>query len=56
MLATAAAAQTLPAPVAVTDAEATARAVADTLYIHERYTKTEYQIPIRDGVMLYTVV
>ncbi|WP_426061580.1 CocE/NonD family hydrolase [Hymenobacter sp. B1770] len=56
LCATGAAAQTLPAPVAVTDAEATARAVADTLYIHERYTKTEYQIPMRDGVKLYTVV
>ena len=49
-------AQTLPAPVAVTDAEALARAVADTVYIHEHYTKTEYQIPVRDGVKLYTVV
>ena len=56
LLASSAAAQTLPAPVAVTDAEAAARAVADTVYIHERYVKTEYQIPMRDGTKLYTIV
>ncbi|WP_241502243.1 hypothetical protein [Hymenobacter glacialis] len=56
LLATGATAQTLPAPVAVTDAAAAARAVADTAYIHERYVKTEYQIPMRDGTKLYTIV
>ncbi|SNC74852.1 hypothetical protein SAMN06265337_2579 [Hymenobacter gelipurpurascens] len=30
--------------------------LADTAYIKERYTKTEYQIPMRDGVKLYTIV
>ena len=30
--------------------------MADTAYIHEHYTKTEYRIPMRDGVKLYTVV
>ncbi|WP_426492861.1 CocE/NonD family hydrolase [Hymenobacter sp. 102] len=41
-----------------TEAEKQQMAVvlADTLYIQQHYTKTEYQIPMRDGVKLYTVV
>ncbi|WBO83119.1 CocE/NonD family hydrolase [Hymenobacter yonginensis] len=33
-----------------------AQLAADTLYIQQHYTKTEYQIPMRDGRKLYTVV
>lgn len=33
-----------------------AQQAADTLYIQQHYTKTEYQIPMRDGVKLYTIV
>ncbi|MBT9391627.1 CocE/NonD family hydrolase [Hymenobacter sp. NST-14] len=38
------------------DKQALAQLLADTAYIQEHYTKTEYQIPMRDGVKLYTVV
>ncbi|TPG72127.1 CocE/NonD family hydrolase [Hymenobacter nivis] len=30
--------------------------LADTLYIQQHFTKTEYQVPMRDGVKLYTIV
>ncbi|GAB3572045.1 CocE/NonD family hydrolase [Hymenobacter daeguensis] len=30
--------------------------LADTSYIRQHFTKTEYQIPMRDGVKLYTIV
>lgn len=33
-----------------------ARLLADTTYIQQHYTKTAYQIPMRDGKKLYTVV
>ncbi|WBA40203.1 CocE/NonD family hydrolase [Hymenobacter canadensis] len=33
-----------------------AQMMADTLYIRQHYTKTEYQIPMRDGRKLYTIV
>jgi len=56
LLGTGATAQTLPAPVAVSDADAMAQSFADTLYIQQHYAKTEYRIPARDGVKLYTVV
>jgi len=29
---------------------------ADSLYLNEHYDKAEYQIPMRDGVKLYTIV
>ena len=45
-----------PATQAVTDAEFKAKFFADTLYAREHYNKTEYQIPMRDGAKLYTVV
>ncbi len=40
----------------VSDAQYLARVFADTLYARQHYTKTELQIPMRDGVKLYTVV
>ncbi|MGI4974679.1 MAG: CocE/NonD family hydrolase, partial [Janthinobacterium lividum] len=52
-------AQTLalpPASQSVTDAENQAKLLADTLYIRQHYTKTVHQVPMRDGVKLYTVV
>jgi len=59
LAAPAAHAQTLalpPATQSVTDAQNQATLLADTLYIQQHYTKTEYQIPMRDGVKLYTIV
>ena len=38
------------------DKQAMTQMLADTAYIQQNYTKTEYQIPMRDGVKLYTVV
>ncbi len=40
----------------VSDAQFKARFFADTLYAHEHYTKTEYEVPMRDGAKLHTVV
>jgi len=40
----------------VSNAQARARYFVDTLYAHQHYVKTELQIPMRDGVKLYTVV
>ena len=40
----------------VSDAQFRARFFADTLYARQHYTKQELQIPMRDGVKLYTVV
>jgi len=45
-----------PATQSVTDAENKAMLAADTLYIRQHYTKTEYKIRMRDGVQLYTIV
>lgn len=45
-----------PATQSVTDAENQAKLLADTLYIRQHYTKTTYQVPMRDGVKLYTIV
>ena len=39
-----------------TDRQVMAQMLADTAYIQQHYTKYEYQIPMRDGVKLYTVV
>jgi putative CocE/NonD family hydrolase len=41
-----------------TEAEKTMLATifADTAYIKQHFTKTEYQVPMRDGVKLYTIV
>ncbi|WP_019947027.1 CocE/NonD family hydrolase [Hymenobacter aerophilus] len=39
-----------------TDKQQMAQLLADTLYIQQHYTKTEYRIAMRDGVKLYTVV
>ena len=30
--------------------------MADTLYIQQHYRKSEFQVPMRDGVKLYTIV
>ncbi|MFD2786502.1 CocE/NonD family hydrolase [Hymenobacter rubripertinctus] len=38
------------------DKQTRALMVADTTYIQQHYTKTEYQIRMRDGVKLHTVV
>ncbi|UYZ63299.1 CocE/NonD family hydrolase [Hymenobacter weizhouensis] len=46
---------TYPLPSAADQALRT-QLLEDTLYIRQHYTKTEYQIPMRDGVKLYTVV
>ncbi|MGI4744226.1 MAG: CocE/NonD family hydrolase [Janthinobacterium lividum] len=47
----------LPAPTQTSsDADFRAKILADTLYIQQHYTKTEYQIAMRDGVKLYTEV
>ena len=40
----------------VSDAQFRANFLADTLYARAHYTKQEFQIPMRDGVRLYTVV
>ena len=40
----------------VSDAQFRARFLADTLYTRAHYTKQEFQILMRDGVRLYTVV
>ena len=40
----------------VSDAQFRANFFADTLYARQHYTKREMQIPMRDGVKLYTVV
>ncbi|MDQ2768954.1 MAG: CocE/NonD family hydrolase [Bacteroidota bacterium] len=55
--ATAAAPARAQAP-ARSDAEKTllATMLADTVYIQQHFTKTEYQVPMRDGVKLYTIV
>ncbi|WP_151087772.1 CocE/NonD family hydrolase [Hymenobacter baengnokdamensis] len=45
-----------PATQSVSDAENKATQAADTLYIQQHYTKTEYQVPMRDGVKLCTIV
>ena len=45
-----------PATQSVTDAENQAQLAADTLYIQQHYVKTEYQVPMRDGVKLFTIV
>ena len=45
-----------PATQSVTDAENQAQLAADTLYIQQHYVKTEYRVPMRDGVKLYTIV
>ncbi|GAC1368666.1 MAG: CocE/NonD family hydrolase [Hymenobacter sp.] len=57
-LATSARAQS-PAPYPLpseADKAQQATLAADTLYIQQHYTKTEHQVPMRDGVKLYTVV
>ncbi|WP_188559145.1 CocE/NonD family hydrolase [Hymenobacter glacieicola] len=38
------------------DKQQLAITLADTLYIQQHYNKLEYQIPMRDGVKLYTIV
>ena len=40
----------------VSDAQGLARIFADTLYARQHYDKREVQIPMRDGVKLYTVL
>ncbi|RYY08767.1 MAG: CocE/NonD family hydrolase, partial [Cytophagaceae bacterium] len=40
----------------VSDAQFRARFVADTTYTRAHYAKTEYDIPMRDGAKLHTVV
>ncbi len=40
----------------VSDAQFRANFLADTLYARAHYIKQEFQIPMRDGVRLYTVV
>jgi putative CocE/NonD family hydrolase len=45
-----------PDTVHMSDAAFRARFFADTLYARAHYNKVEYQIPMRDGVKLYTVV
>ncbi len=40
----------------VSDTQGLARVFADTLYTREHYDKREIQIPMRDGVKLYTVL
>ena len=55
----AARAQTLTLPPdtqRVSDAQFRARFVADTVYARQHYVKTEFRVPMRDGVQLYTVV
>ncbi|RZK32735.1 MAG: CocE/NonD family hydrolase, partial [Hymenobacter sp.] len=59
LAAPAARAQTIalpPATQTVTDAENQVKLLADTLYIQQHYTKTVHQVPMRDGVKLYTIV
>jgi putative CocE/NonD family hydrolase len=46
---------TYPLPSAA-EKQMLATILADTSYIKQHFTKTEYQIPMRDGVKLYTIV
>jgi putative CocE/NonD family hydrolase len=46
---------TYPLPSA-TEKQMLATILADTAYIKQHFAKTEYQIPMRDGVKLYTIV
>ncbi|WP_205503013.1 CocE/NonD family hydrolase [Rufibacter psychrotolerans] len=39
-----------------TSLTATAQTLTDSAYIRQNYTKTEHQVPMRDGVKLYTIV
>ncbi|WP_207435853.1 CocE/NonD family hydrolase [Sabulibacter ruber] len=39
-----------------TSLTATAQTLSDSAYIRQNYTKTEHQVPMRDGVKLYTIV
>jgi putative CocE/NonD family hydrolase len=43
-------------PPSATEQAQLATFLADTLYIRQHYTKSEFRVPMRDGVKLYTVV